>query len=666
MLGAIAGDLLGSPYEAMSTKDKGCRLFHELGRPTDDSVLSVAVADAILGADGAPGPADYAAALRRWGRRYPDAGYGGEFRAWMNDARRGPYHSWGNGSAMRTSAIGWAFDSVDEVLRQAALSAAPTHDHPEGVKGAQATALAVFMARNGAGKEDIRGELAGRFGYDLSRTIDGIRDGYAFDFSCLGSVPEALLAFLDSVDFVDAMRNAISLGGDSDTQASIAGAVAEAFYGGVPAQVSAWVLPHVEAGLLDTLSRFAERYLPERAARAVRDEIAARALPRGGRAAPRPGTRAPRSTRHPIPAYRVLLPADAWRRVEEHASRVEADPAIAGPRLGRRLAELPVPRADAAWLLSALLNTKRPRIFAESEVRGDGSDWTPFELGILGDLGVAIPVTVFDDGRHGVDARRHTGHGAGPAPWPGTLLFIPGALLTSADGRAVDAEVVAGGEIDQARYEALYERRLVPLLKYASTSAAAAGRQALVTVPGLGCGQFAGRWRGTLGARLRDALASILERHAPGLAGIRAVRFDPYDECENERREFGSLSFITRPLAVNERAGTGLGLPQLCPPRAYEEEGDDFSRCDLYSVVAWDHASWPGNDFWAMARATDDGVKAAATDAMFALTGFRGRYDADAAAYLPPDGVESWERLALDHRLGLRAIDNVMVVGVTG
>jgi ADP-ribosylglycohydrolase len=656
MLGAIAGDVLGSVYEAQTTKDKDFRLFHELDRPTDDSILSAAVAEAILEAEGAPTLADYARVLRQYGRRYPDAGYGGSYRTWMNDARRGPYNSWGNGSAMRASAVGWAFGSEGEVLRQAELSAAPTHNHPEGIKGAQATALAVFLARSGATKDGIREAIAGRFGYDLSRNVDGIRPGYAFEVSCQASVPEAIIAFLDSTDFEDALRNAISLGGDADTQACIAGAVAEAYYGGVPPRVLAWILPRIEAGLLDTLSRFAARYLPEPQAKALASELESRALPRGADRSMSPHRkRSTRSTQHPAPGYRIVMHGETWKRIQDYAGRLAAEPDLAGARLRDGLSRLPVPYVNAAWLLIALLNTKQPCIFAESGVRGDGSDWTALELGLLGDIGVSVPVTVFDNGRH-------TGPEVHPVPRAGTLLFIPGALLSSGSGTPIDTELVVDGRIDQPRFEALYERRLVPLLRHASSTALAAGRQALVTVPGLGCGQFAGAFRGSLGARLRDALAAILGRHAPDLGGIRAVWFDPYDECANDRREFGKLSFLIRPLAVNERAGTGFGRSQLCTPTAYEEAGDDYSGCDLYSVVAWDHVSWPGNDYWAGARSTDDGVKAAATDAMFALTGFRGRYEPSAASYLPPEGTASWESLVLEHHLHLRAVDNVTVV----
>jgi ADP-ribosylglycohydrolase len=655
--------VLGSVYEAWSTKDKNFRLLHELDRPTDDSVLSLAVAKAILDADARgrePGFADYERELRTFGLRYPDAGYGGSFRTWMNNPRGKPYGSYGNGSAMRASALGWAFGDAETVLRQAELSAAPTHSHPEGVKGAQAVALAVFLARIGSAKEEIRAEISRRFGYDLDRTMDSIRPGYNFQVSCQASVPEALIAFLDSVDWEDAVRNAVSLGGDADTQACIAGAMAEAFYGGVPPRILAWVLPRLETVLFGILLDFARLFLPAPQTQAVVAEDAARTLPRGvagkapGRGRQRKNTGRP--LLHPAPGYKVVLHGTAWNRIGDYARRLAQDPGIAGNRLRTALAELPVPRADPAWILVALLATKKPRIFAESEVAGDGSDWTREELGLLGDIGFAVPVTVFDDGRHHCP-RVH------PAPFGGTLLFAPGALLAASRGEPADSGVAPGGRIDRERYEALYERRILPLLHYASAVSAASGRKALVTVPGLGCGQFAGPFHGRIGAYLRDALAAILERHAASLLGIRAVRFDPYNECTNARMEFGSLSFLVRPLRVNEREGTELGLPQLCPPRDYEEAGDDFSGCDLFSFVAWDHVSWPGNDYWAGARSTDDGVKAAATDAMFALCGVRGMYDPEACAYLPPPGVRTWEDLVREHRITLRGMDNVMVVG---
>ncbi len=202
----------------------------------------------------------YDSAYRAFGRRYPNAGYGGTFYQWLFKADPQPYNSWGNGSAMRVAPIGYAYETVDEVLREAERSAAVTHDHPEGIKGAQATALAVFLARSGAPKETIRKELTERFGYDLRRTIGEMRPGYHFDVSCQGSVPEAIIAFLDSMDFEDALRQAISLGGDSDTQAAIAGGIAHAFYGSVPPGVAAKVRALLPEDLLRVVGDFAAAY----------------------------------------------------------------------------------------------------------------------------------------------------------------------------------------------------------------------------------------------------------------------------------------------------------------------------------------------------------------------------------------------------------------------
>ncbi len=182
------------------------------------------------------------------------------FRQWIRDPEMGPYNSWGNGSAMRVSPVGFAFDSVKEVLHEAKKNAEVTHNHPEGVKGAQATALAVFMARKGAEKDDIRREIAERFGYDMDRTVEQIRPGYLFNESCQGTVPEAIIAFLEGNDFEDAIRKAVSIGGDSDTVACIAGAVAHAFFGEVPEDITEVVRKILPRDLLIILDRFNKKY----------------------------------------------------------------------------------------------------------------------------------------------------------------------------------------------------------------------------------------------------------------------------------------------------------------------------------------------------------------------------------------------------------------------
>ncbi|MEG1911739.1 MAG: ADP-ribosylglycohydrolase family protein [Cloacibacillus sp.] len=227
MLGALIGDIIGSVYEFSPTKSKDIEFISEKSRFTDDSILSVAVADAILHGY------DYAPVLKYWGRCYPRAGYGKKFYQWCVSDKDTLGESFGNGSAMRVSPVGWSCDSLEEVLKEAKKSAAPSHSHPEGIKGAQAVASAVYIARNGGGKAEIKKYVQEQFGYDLGRTMDEIRPHYKFDATCPGSVPEALIAFLESDSFEDAVCGAVSLGGDADTQACIAGAVAEAFYGTV-------------------------------------------------------------------------------------------------------------------------------------------------------------------------------------------------------------------------------------------------------------------------------------------------------------------------------------------------------------------------------------------------------------------------------------------------
>lgn len=228
MIGAIAGDIIGSVYEGRPVKKKDFPLFHSACCFTDDTVLTVAVASAILT------DRDYRGRVWETGRRYPNAGYGGSFIRWLLSDNPEPYNSWGNGSAMRVTPVGFAFDDIETVLQEAAASAAISHNHPEGIKGAQATAAAVFFARTTRDKKQVKKETKERFGYDLNRTLDSIRPSYTFDVSCQGSVPEAIIAFLESDSYEDAVRNAVSLGGDADTQACITGGIAEAFYGAVP------------------------------------------------------------------------------------------------------------------------------------------------------------------------------------------------------------------------------------------------------------------------------------------------------------------------------------------------------------------------------------------------------------------------------------------------
>ena len=254
MLGAIAGDIIGSMREKRNhvlyrlgkmtpfidnalqreinhTKRVDFELFGGYNNFTDDSVMTLAVADAILNHK------PYGGLIKDYGRRFPKRGYGGRFKKWLKSDSMKAYNSYGNGSAMRVSPVGFAFDTLEEVLAEAKASAEVTHNHPQGIEGAQAVAAAVFMARTGETKEAIRDYLSETFEYPLADTIEDIRPTYRFDATCEGSVPESIIAFLDSHDFEHAVRLAISLGGDADTQAAIAGSIAQAFYKKIPANI---------------------------------------------------------------------------------------------------------------------------------------------------------------------------------------------------------------------------------------------------------------------------------------------------------------------------------------------------------------------------------------------------------------------------------------------
>jgi len=259
MLGAIAGDIIGSPFEFDACKSETFTLFDHEDKDrfppsfTDDTVLTVATARAIMSGEG------FAEAYREIGRLYPHSGFGGAFAIWITVPGIQPYNSYGNGSAMRVSPVAFAFDTEDEVLDWAKKSAEVTHDHPEGIKGAQAVALAIWMARHACTKEEIAGAVSSKFGYDLSKTVEEIRKDYSFDVTCQGSVPQAIRAFLESTSFEDAVRKAVSLGGDADTQACIAGSIAHPYYG-VPAEIAEKVESYLDPFLSDIIARFCEAH----------------------------------------------------------------------------------------------------------------------------------------------------------------------------------------------------------------------------------------------------------------------------------------------------------------------------------------------------------------------------------------------------------------------
>ena len=236
MYGAILGDIIGSPFEFdRGDKTKDFKLFSRRSHFTDDSVMTLAVCEALLkvGQDATVKEIEdtVISSMQSWGRRYPHEGYGGYFRRWLTARHPEPYNSFGNGSAMRVSAVGWLYDSLEKTRTVAKATANVTHNHPEGIKGAEATASAIFMARNGSSKEEIKKYIEKEFHYDLNRTLNEIRPGYHMDETCQKTVPEAIIAFLEARDFEDAIRNAVSLGGDTDTLGAITGSIAEAYFG---------------------------------------------------------------------------------------------------------------------------------------------------------------------------------------------------------------------------------------------------------------------------------------------------------------------------------------------------------------------------------------------------------------------------------------------------
>ena len=233
MLGAIIGDIVGSKYEFTSDKTKDFELFSSDSCLTDDSMMTIAVGCACAKSD-LSDEEDFKSwviyYMRKIGREFPSAGYGYHFFRWIKSDFMGAYSSFGNGSAMRVSPVAWAAQSLEEAEKLAKWSAEVTHNHPEGIKGAQAVAAAIYFARTGKSKAEIKDYIEKHY-YKLDFTLNEIRPAYEFDVTCQGSVPQAIQCFMESSDFEDAIRNAVSLGGDGDTQAAMAGAIAEAFYG---------------------------------------------------------------------------------------------------------------------------------------------------------------------------------------------------------------------------------------------------------------------------------------------------------------------------------------------------------------------------------------------------------------------------------------------------
>ena len=353
------------------------------------------------------------------------------------------------------------------------------------------------------------------------------------------------------------------------------------------------------------------------------------------------------------PAYDIVISEETLGNILKYKSDLAAGTALPGARLKQALDA--GDRSTTEGFIQALLSTKQPLIFAESEIRCDGTDWTHRELGLLGDINITMNAKAFDNGVWKPTDKAFATH---TPPLDVQLMFTPGALLgvgPDFKGQSPDHdEVVVNGRIDQDKYDALVERRLLPLLAHANANAKAEGKNAVITLPGLGCGAFAGDFRGQMGAHLNTALQALLKEHAGKFEHISMVYFDPFGECGNIKKDYGDVSYRVRPALMNGYKS------QLLAPGGYAEKGDDFSGAKLYKIVAWDHASYPGNDFFGNSRSTDDGVSAAATNSMEVITGLRGNYAG--GQYNPPAGYDSWEDVVDRNGIRLVARNNVKVV----
>ena len=350
--------------------------------------------------------------------------------------------------------------------------------------------------------------------------------------------------------------------------------------------------------------------------------------------------------------YKILISEDTLDKIISYKEFLE-DHGIenAGKFLKKELQSKNLSTLTYEKFLDILLQTKKPYMCAESHLKGDGSDWNRYELQILGDISMSVPVEIYNNGAH----RNQTDHAS---PIQGTLLYVPGALL---NGCASDLyEVGKRGKLNDTKLYELYERRLLPLLMQANTDAGNKGKKAFITVPGLGCGYFAGdKFKGKLEEKLQKSLRRIIYQHGDKLKNIQAIYYDPHKTSNHIDGELTlkGINFITKSL-------TKGGKPQLCDPKEY---GPEYQNCELYSMVAWDHISWPGNDFWEENnRVTDDGVKAASTDSNRQITGVKGTYNRLTGSYAPPTAYSDWSDVVKSKNLKLGTKNRILVVDKYG
>lgn len=349
--------------------------------------------------------------------------------------------------------------------------------------------------------------------------------------------------------------------------------------------------------------------------------------------------------------YKIILNRDSFIKAENYLKSLHANEIAAGKYLQSSLQNIDLNNLNTEDFLEILINTKQPQIFAESSVHGNGADWNHSELSILGDIAIANPVKIFDNGIH---VKPHIYHN----PYPGFLMFIPGALLENMKNQipADWKEVVRNNNIDVKFLYKLYERRFLAPFAYINEMCKMLNKQALITIPGIGCGQFSGRFRGSMGSFLERVMHVFLKKHIGSLPNIKVVYYDPFDECDNKRIQIKHLTYLIRPLRKGNE-----NKSQLCKVTDYQDDKDDFNSLILFSIVAWDHVSWPGNDFFIGSRATDDGVKAAATNSMEVMTGFTGYYHDKKNKYLPPRNYNNWKEVIEKNKIQIKVKSNLFI-----
>jgi hypothetical protein len=347
--------------------------------------------------------------------------------------------------------------------------------------------------------------------------------------------------------------------------------------------------------------------------------------------------------------YQIIVSEQTFKKAEQYLKDLQSG-SPAGFYLTQKLL-VNINTISTNQLLELLLNTKQPQIFAESSIKGDGSDWNLTELSILGDISIAVDVKIFDNGAHSHPIIHKS-------PIDGTLVFTPGALLrcdfgfTPADWN----EVTLKNNLNDEGFFSLYQRRLLPVFQFIDQILLSNNQKGIITIPGLGCGQFAGKFIGQLGTKLESALIRIIEEYGNQFTNINVIYFDPYNESTNKRFKINDINILVRPLLQGNQDKS-----QLSHPTALEEPEDDFSELKLFSIVAWDHVSWPGNDFYIDSRSTDDGVKAAATNSMEVITGIKGEYDNYFNKFLPPANYKNWFDIVITNDVKLILKSNLRV-----